>query len=158
MDIKLCCDLFNTLVCSTTSYACEVWVDCKKIEAIKIVYQGFFKSMLEVRKITSTSIVLVEFGKFHFEHFAWGQALLYYDLVNTVTKDRILRKAWEAQLAMLAMGKKCWTGSVKKWLLKNQPQKVVSFLPPFQSSLQIAPQLIVAHPLQVEELVTAHVL
>jgi hypothetical protein len=38
MDVKLCCDLFNMLVCSTTSYACEVWVDSKKIESIKVVY------------------------------------------------------------------------------------------------------------------------
>jgi hypothetical protein len=30
MNAKLRCDLFNTLVCSTTSYACEVWVDSKK--------------------------------------------------------------------------------------------------------------------------------
>jgi hypothetical protein len=35
MDIKLHCDLFNMLVLSTTSYACEVWVDSKKIEAMK---------------------------------------------------------------------------------------------------------------------------
>jgi hypothetical protein len=83
-----------------------------------------------VRKTTSTSIVLAEFGKFPFEHFAWGQALLYYNRVNTVTKDHILKKAWEAQLAMLVAGKKCWVGSVKKWLLQNQPQEVASFLPP----------------------------
>ncbi len=38
MDIKLRCDLFNTLVRSTASYACEVWVDSKKIEAIEVVY------------------------------------------------------------------------------------------------------------------------
>jgi hypothetical protein len=31
MDVKLHCDLFNTLVRSTTSYAYEVWVDSKKI-------------------------------------------------------------------------------------------------------------------------------
>ncbi len=78
MDVKLCCNLFNTLVRSTASYACEVWVDFKKIEAIEVVYRGFFKSLLGVRKITSTSILLAEFGKFPFEHFAWGQALLYY--------------------------------------------------------------------------------
>ncbi len=30
MDVKLRYDLFNTLVHSTTSYACEVWVDSKK--------------------------------------------------------------------------------------------------------------------------------
>jgi hypothetical protein len=65
--------------------------------------------------------VLVKFGKFPFEHFALGQALLYYNHVNTVTKDYILGKAWETQLAILATGKKCLVGFVKKWLLKNQP-------------------------------------
>jgi hypothetical protein len=136
MDIKLCCDLFNTLVQSTTNYACEVWVDSKKIEAIEVVYRGFFKSLFGVRKITSTSIMLAEFGKFPFEHFAWGQALLYYNRVSTVTKDRILGKAWEAQLVMLTTGKKCWVGSVKKWLLKNQPQEVAGFLPSIQLLLE----------------------
>jgi hypothetical protein len=38
MDVKLRCDLFNTLVRSTTSYACEVWVNSKKIKAIEIMY------------------------------------------------------------------------------------------------------------------------
>jgi hypothetical protein len=135
MDIKLHCDLFNTSVRSTASYVCEVWVDSKKIEAIEVVYRGFFKSLLEVRKTTSTSIMLVEFGKFPFEHFAWGQTLLYYNHVNIVIKDRILGKACESQLAMLATGKKCWAGSVKKWLLKNQPQEVAGFLPLVQPPL-----------------------
>jgi len=38
MDVKLCCDLFNTLVCCIASYACEVWVESKKIEAIEVLY------------------------------------------------------------------------------------------------------------------------
>jgi hypothetical protein len=121
MDVKLHYDLFNTLVRSIINYVCEVWVDSKKIEAIEVVYRGFFKSLLGVRKTISTSIVLAEFGKFPFEHFAWGQSLLYYNCVNTITKYHILGKAWEAQLIMLVAGKKCWAGSVKKWLLKNQP-------------------------------------
>ncbi len=79
----------------------------KKIEAIEVVYQGFFKSLLRVRKTTSMSIVLAKIGKFPFEHFAWGQALLYYNGVSTVTKYHILGKAWEAQLTMLVAGKKC---------------------------------------------------
>jgi hypothetical protein len=58
MDVKLRCDLFNTLVRSTISYACEIWVDSKKIEAIEVVYRGFLKSLLRVQKTTSTSIVL----------------------------------------------------------------------------------------------------
>jgi hypothetical protein len=53
-----------------------------------------------------------------------------------VIKDRILGKAWEAQLITLAAGKKCWVGSMKKWLFKNQPQEVAGFLPPVQSSLE----------------------
>ncbi len=119
MDVKLRCDLFKTLVRSTTSYACEVWVDSKKIEAIEVVYQGFLKSFLEVRITTSTSIVLTKIGKFPFEYFAWGRALLYYNRVNTITKDCIFGKAWEAQLVMFAARKKRWVGSMKKWLLKN---------------------------------------
>jgi hypothetical protein len=62
--------------------------------------------------------VLAEFGKFLFKHFAWEQALMYYNHVSTATKDRILGKAWEAQLYMLT-GKKCWVGFVKKWLIRN---------------------------------------
>jgi hypothetical protein len=81
-------------------------------------------------KTISTSIVLAEFGKFPFEHFAWGQALLYYNRVNMVIKDCILGKTCEAQLIMLAVGKKCWAISVKKWLFKNQPQEVAP-LPSF---------------------------
>jgi hypothetical protein len=95
------------LVCSTASYACEIWVDSKKIKVIEIMYQGFFKSLLGVQKITNTSIVLAKFGKFPFEHFAWGQALLYYNHVSTVTKNHILGKAWEAQFAFFITGKKC---------------------------------------------------
>ncbi len=72
MDIKLCYDLFNMLVCSTTNYACEVWVDSKKIEDIKVMYWRFLKSLFKVQKTTNTSIVLAEFGKFPFEHFACG--------------------------------------------------------------------------------------
>jgi hypothetical protein len=59
--------------------------------------------------------------------------------VSTVIKDRILGKAWEAQLVMLAMGKKCWVGFVKKWLFKNQPQEVAGFLPLVQLPLEMAP-------------------
>jgi hypothetical protein len=96
MDSKLHSDFFNTLVRSTANYACEVWVDSKKIKVIEVMYQGFLKSLLRVRKTTNTSIVLAEFGKFPFEHFAWGQALLYYNRVNTVTKNYIFGKVWEA--------------------------------------------------------------
>jgi hypothetical protein len=71
--------------------------------------------------------VLVEFGKFPFEHFAKGQALLYYNRVNTVTKDHILGLAWEAQLAMfVAMFvaiKKCWVGLGKNGYLKISLRK-----------------------------------
>ncbi len=45
MDVKIRCDFFNTLVRSITSYACEVWVDSKKIEVIEVVYRKFFKSL-----------------------------------------------------------------------------------------------------------------
>jgi hypothetical protein len=40
--------------------------------------------------------MLAKFGKFPFEQFARGQALLYYNCVSTIIKYRILGKAWEA--------------------------------------------------------------
>jgi hypothetical protein len=64
------------------------------------------------------------------------------------TKDCILGKAWEAQFIMLAVRKKCWVRSVKKWLFQNQPQEVVVFLPSVQSPLEIVPQLAATHALQ----------
>jgi hypothetical protein len=48
MDVKIHCDLFNTLVHSIASHACDVWVDSKKIETIEVVYRRFFKSLLGV--------------------------------------------------------------------------------------------------------------
>jgi hypothetical protein len=74
-----------------------------------------------VRKTTSTSIVLAKFDKFPFEHFAWGQTLLYYNHVSMVTKNRILGKTWEAQLAMLVVGKKCWARSMKNGTQESTP-------------------------------------
>ncbi len=109
-----------------------------------------------MQKITSTSIVLAKFRKFPFEHFAWGQALLYYNRVSTIIKDHILGKAWEAQFAMLTTGKKCWAGFVKKWLLKNQFQEVASFLPPVQLPLETVIQPTTTYALQVEEPGAAH--
>ncbi len=93
--------------------------------------------------------MLVEFGKFPFEHFIWGQMLLYYNCGNMVIKDRILGKAWETQLIMLDVGKKCWVGYMKKWLFQNQPQEVASFLPSVQPLLETAPQFATTRALQV---------
>jgi hypothetical protein len=70
MDIKLRCDFSNMLVRSTTNYVCDVWVDSKKIKVIEVVYGRFFKTLLEVRKTTRTSIMLTKFDKFPFEHYA----------------------------------------------------------------------------------------
>jgi len=92
--------------------------------------------------------VLVEFGKYPFEHFAWGQALFYYNRMSMVNKDHILGKAWEVQFAMLVVGKKCWVASVKKWLFKHQPQEVVGSLPPVQLSLETMFQPTVTHVFQ----------
>jgi len=50
MDVKLRCDLFNTSVRSTTNYTYEVWVDSKKIKAIKVVYRRFPKSYSRCQK------------------------------------------------------------------------------------------------------------
>jgi hypothetical protein len=50
---------------------------------------------------------------------------------------------------MLAMGKKCWVVSMKKWQFKNQPQEVAGFLLPIQPSLETMPRLATTHGLQM---------
>ncbi len=92
--------------------------------------------------------MLAKFRKFPFEHFAWGQTLLYYNRVSMFTKYHILGKAWEAQFAMLTTGKKCWARFVKKWLFKNQPQEMAGSLPLDQSSLKTMFQLATTRALQ----------
>jgi len=47
---------------------------------------------------------------------------------------------------------------MKKWLLKNQPQEVVGFLPPIQLPLEIVSQPAIALALQVEEPIAVCVL
>ncbi len=101
MDVKLRCDHFNMLVRSIANFAYEVWVDSKKIEAIEVMYRRFLKSLFRVQKTISTSIVLAEFGKFPFEHFEWGQVLLYFNRVNMVTKDCILGNGKPSSLCLL---------------------------------------------------------
>jgi hypothetical protein len=64
---------------------------------------------------------------------------MYYNRVSAVIKDCILGKAWEAQLSTLAMRKKCWARSVKKWLFNNQPREVASFWLSVQSLLETMP-------------------
>jgi hypothetical protein len=46
-------------------------------------------------------------------------------------------------------GKEMWVRSVKKWLLKNQPQEVAGSLPLVQPSLKTVPRLIMTNALQV---------
>ncbi len=111
------------------------------------MYRGFLKSLLRVRKTTNRSILLAQFGKFPFEHFAWGQVLMYYNCVSMVIKDRILGKAFEAQLSMFDAGNKCCARSLKKWLLMNQPQEVACIVPLVQLSLETAPQPLTIHAL-----------
>jgi hypothetical protein len=66
-----------------------------------------------------------------------------------VIKDRILGKAWEAQLVMLVVGKKCWVIFVKKWLFNNQPHEVGCFLLLVQPSLETALQLLATRAFQM---------
>jgi hypothetical protein len=124
-NVKMRVILFDTLVRSVASYACEVWVDSKSIEAAEVVYRGFLKTLLGVRGTTSSQLVLGEFGKFPFAHFAWGQALAYYNRLCGVSEHRLLSKAWQAQLGMLAAGSKCWAKSMHGWLLENRGEGIV---------------------------------
>jgi hypothetical protein len=86
------------------------------------------------------------------------EQVLYYNCVNMVIKECILRKAWEGQLAMLVAKNKIWARSMKKWLLKIQPQEMAGFMPLVKPPLETALKLTTTHVLQVEEPATTHAL
>jgi hypothetical protein len=63
-DPTLQCQLFDALVKPVLSYGCEVWSDDMAREQLEVVHRAFLKSSLGVSTMTSSYIVLAEFGKF----------------------------------------------------------------------------------------------
>ncbi len=70
-DPTLQCQLFNALVKPVLSYGCEVWLDHMAREQLKVVHQAFLKSSLGISTMTSSYVVLAEFGRFPLEIFWW---------------------------------------------------------------------------------------
>ncbi len=70
-DPTLQCQLFDALVKPMLSYGCEVWsyhMACKQLE---VVHRAFLKLSLGVSTMTSSYVVLAEFGRFPLEIFWW---------------------------------------------------------------------------------------
>jgi hypothetical protein len=57
---------------------------------------------------------------------------------------------------MLIAKKKCWAGSVKKWLFKHKPEEVAGSLPSVQLLLETTPQLATTRALQAPPLGFPH--
>ena len=75
-DPALQCKLFNSLVLTVLSYACEVWaVDQKASLAAEKLHRQFLKQLLHVRKSTASEIVLAEFGRYPLQIHFWQQVL-----------------------------------------------------------------------------------
>jgi hypothetical protein len=70
-DPALQCLLFDALVKPMLSYGCEVWSDHMAREQLKVVHRAFLKLSLGVNTMTSSYVVLAEFGRFPLEIFWW---------------------------------------------------------------------------------------
>jgi hypothetical protein len=105
-NLKVMCQLFDSLVCPVLSYACEVWIGCtraKRLQQAEQVHKMFMRGILGVNKTTSTFVVLGEFGRYPLEYFWWQQTLKYYDRLRGSTPDRLLYCAYQTQLHMLSV-------------------------------------------------------
>jgi hypothetical protein len=70
-DPTLQCELFDALVKLVLSYGCEVWSNHMACEQLEVVHRDFLKSSLGVSTMTSSYVVVVEFGRFPLEIFWW---------------------------------------------------------------------------------------
>jgi hypothetical protein len=97
-NLEVMCQLFDSLVRSVLSYACEVWTGCtraKGLQQAEQVHRMFLRGILGVNKTTSTFVVLGEFGRYPLEYFWWQQTLKYYDRLRESTPDRLLYCAYQ---------------------------------------------------------------
>jgi hypothetical protein len=121
-DLEVMCQLFDSLVRPVLSYACEVWTSrtgAKGLQQVEQVHRMFLRGILGVNKITSTFVVLGEFGRYPLEYFWWQQTLKYYDRLRESTPDRLLYCAYQTQVQMLNVlndNQQCWLRNVQLWL------------------------------------------
>jgi len=111
-DPALQCQLFVALVKPVLSYGCEVWSDHMAREQLEVVHRVFLKSSLGVSTMTSSYVVLAEFGKFPLEIFWWQQTMRFLSRVSfEVDLDRMLRLVYDVQLHLLAARRKVLLGN-----------------------------------------------
>jgi hypothetical protein len=68
-------------------------------EQLKVVHWAFLKSSLGVSTMTSSYVMLAEFGRFPLEIFWWQQTMRFFSRVNSkVDSDRMLRLTYDVQL------------------------------------------------------------
>jgi hypothetical protein len=118
--IKTRLELYDALVRPVLTYASEVWVGSPSADKIELVERAFLRSLLGVRPSTSNAIVRSELGRYPLSLYCWAQATKYYNRLLGLDHNRLLSKAWLAQLELLEIGAKCWAGRLRSWLLQHR--------------------------------------
>lgn len=98
-DPILKCKLFDTLVKPILSYCCEIWsalASKQHREDMLRIERGFLKALLGVQVRTPTSHVYGEFGRYPLDISWQSQAAKYLDRLNSMSDDRVLKKAFIA--------------------------------------------------------------
>jgi len=118
-EVKTRLQLYDALVQPVLTYAAEVWVGSPGMEKIELVERGFLRSLLGVRPTTSSNIVMSELGRYPLALRCWAQAAKFYNRLLDLPPDRLVCKAWQAQLEMLDIGAACWAHRLRAWLLQH---------------------------------------
>ncbi len=111
--------LYDALVQPVFTYAAEVWVGSSGVDKVELVERAFLRSLLGVRLTTSNTIVMSELGRYPLPLRCWVQATKFYNRLLDLAPERLVRKAWLAQLEMLDIGASCWASRLRTWLLQH---------------------------------------
>ena len=109
----------------------KIWAVNPKVGAkVELVHRQFLKQLLDVRKSTTTQIVLAGFGRFPLQIHLWQQILRYHNRVRALPNSRLDKLAlidgfWDMnpphRVEALSGN---WTSDVRQFLLTHMGNRL----------------------------------
>jgi hypothetical protein len=112
-DIRLLCQLFDSLITPILLYGCEIWGHNKKMtKTVDGIYNGFLKRLLGVPTGTDSNVVLAELGQIPMRIKMVRRQCNYWNRLVDLDDNSLLHKATKEQLVwiknMSNKDRRCW--------------------------------------------------
>jgi hypothetical protein len=123
-DIKLKCQLFDTLVLPVLSYGCEVWGTHYMIDGCEVfekVHRLFLRKVLGVRKSTANFMLYAEFGRLPLQFIWQKQIMKFYNRMIELNEAGSIRLLVDAfKWAHEQHAQHTWVAQLQKWIATTQ--------------------------------------